>query len=372
MEINLISIVMVMFIYFKTRGLTKMVAQRNFAMAINAEMLFFLSDLFHVLMMQGLLPYSGVFALLLKSTYFLSTSLMCFFWFVYFEYLQESPFVINRKNVLLSSVLVWAMGVLLIINGFTGVCFRINGNGEYERGPLFIILYLISYPYVFFTCLRAFIRVFRKKYYSQRKMLIRLALFPVGPAIAGIIQFVYPQLPVACAALAFATLLMYTDWTDQMISVDPLTRLHNRKTLEYYYEQWHDNKVSGASLYLMMIDANRFKKINDTYGHVQGDMALIRIADAMQLAFRGYNRQFIIARYGGDEFAILVWAESEDAISVFKEKISAELTALNKKANSPYDLSVSIGSYKASADMPLKTLIEKADELLYEEKKNIN
>ena len=179
-----------------------------------------------------------------------------------------------------------------------------------------------------------------------------------------------PQLPVACLALSFATLIIYMDWTDQMISADPLTHLHNRKMLEYYYGQWSENKEAGASLYLLMADANKFKSINDTYGHVQGDMALIRIADAIRHALRGHSRRFNIARYGGDEFAILVWEEDEQGIADLKGRINSELSRLNKEAGSPYDLTVSIGSYKAEQNMPLKALVEKADEQLYEAKKH--
>ena len=370
-EINVISIVLVFYIHQKNAGLTQMVAQRNFTMAIDAEMMFFLSDMLYVLMKQGLMPYTSFFAILFKTGYFISTAMMCFFWFVYFEYLQDSPFVQNRKNVLIASALVWVMGILLAVNTFTGVCFGINSEGQYERGPLFISLYLLSYPYVIFTCLRALIRSFRKKYFSQRKMLLRLAFFPVAPAIAGLIQFKFPMLPVACLALAFATLVMYMEWTEQMISVDPLTHLGNRKNLEYHYDQWRGNKEEHASLYLLMIDANKFKSINDTYGHVQGDMALIRIADSMRLALRGHNRRFNIARYGGDEFAILVWCDDEKDIDALKVRIADELARLNKEADSPYDLTVSIGAHMAAADIPIKTLIEKADELLYEEKKKL-
>lgn len=370
LEINVISVLIVAFIHYKTSGITKMVAQRNFAMAIDSEIIFFLSDLFYVLMMQGLMPFSVFFLLLFKTVYFISTSLMCFFWFIYFEHIQESMLVKNRRRTLCSSALVWVMGIILVVNVFTGVCFKLDENGVYVRGPLFMVLYLISYPYVLITCCRAFYRSFTKKYHAQRKELRKLAFFPVVPAIAGLIQFVQPQLPVACLALSFATLIIYMDWTDQMISADPLTRLHNRKMLEYYYDQWSVNKEAGASLYLLMVDANKFKSINDTFGHVQGDMALIRIADAIRQALSTHSRRFTIARYGGDEFAILVWEEDEQGIAVLKDRIDSELKKLNKEAGAPYDLTVSIGSYKAEQNMPLKALVEKADEQLYEAKKN--
>ena len=368
LEINLISVVLVALIHYKTSGLTKMVAQRNFAMAIDAQMVFFVSDTLFAMMFYGVFPQVPALEMLAKEVYFMSTALLCFYWFVYFEHLQESPFVKSRKRVWMSSVLVWIVGILLFINLFTGICFHVDENGTYGRGPLFILLYVFSYAYVFFTCIRAFTRLFKRQYYSQRKMLIKLALFPVAPAIAGIIQFFLPELPVACAALSIATLIIYMDWTDEMISVDPLTHLNNRKMIDYYYEQWQDNKEDNASLYLLMVDANKFKSINDTYGHLEGDKALIRIADAMRLALRGHNRRFTIARYGGDEFVVLIWDESEVAIENLKARIGRTLHRLNKEANSPYELSVCIGSEKASHDIALKDLIELADEHLYAEK----
>ncbi len=371
LEINLISIVLVAFIHYKTNGLTKMVAQRNFAMAIDAQLAFFVSDTLFAMMFYGLFPKIPAFMLFSKEVYFLSTSLLCFFWFVYFEYLQNSPFVRDRKRVWQSSFLVWIMVILLVVNLFTGICFRVDSDGNYSRGPLFIVMYIISYSYVFFTCIRAFIRLFKKQYYSQRSMLIKLALFPVGPAIAGIIQFFLPELPVACAALAFATLIIYMDRTDSMIALDPLTHLHNRKMIDYYYSIWHDDKESNASLFLLMIDANKFKSINDTYGHIQGDKALVRIADAMRISLRGHNRRFNIARFGGDEFAILVWAENEDEILALEKRIHTSLANLNAREHSPYELTVSIGHEQASRDLPLKDLIEKADAKLYEEKERL-
>lgn len=371
LEINLISVILVALVHYKTSGMTKMVSQRNFVMAIDSLMVFFVSDTVFAMMFYGFFPKIPALQILTKEIYFMSTSLLCFFWFVYFEHLQDSPFVKNRKRVLWSSALVWLMAVLLLVNLFTGICFRVDADGTYSRGPLFIVLYLISYVYVFATSIRAFSRLFKRQYFSQRSQLIKLALFPVAPAAAGIIQFFVPELPVACAALSIITLIIYMDWTDEMISVDPLTRLNNRKSVDYFYEQWKESREDKATLYLLMIDANRFKSINDTYGHLEGDKALVRIADAMRLSLRGRNNRCILARYGGDEFVILIWEESEVAIENLKALIGRTLKRLNKEAGSPYELSVCIGSEKASHDMQLKDLIELADKNLYAEKEKL-
>ena len=368
LEINIVAVVLVGMIHYKTNGISRMVAQRNFAMSIAAEIVFFLSDTAFVMIVHGLLPYSRAGMMLCKELYFFATTLMCFFWFVYFEYFQESPFVENRRRIRIASVLVWIMAVLLIVNIFTGILFYVDENGGYHRGRLFIIQYILPYLYVLTTCMRAFIGIFDKKKYAKRKQLIKLALFPVAPAGAGILQFLYPELPLACATLAIATLMMYLDWVDRMISVDPLTRLNNRKQLLYHYEHWRTASDENALIYLLMIDANKFKSINDTYGHIEGDNALLRIAEALRMACHNYKRRTNIARYGGDEFVILVWADDEEDIIGLIKRIHDKLDALNEQADAPYELTVSIGYSKVSSRLSLDEVIEEADVMLYKEK----
>ena len=371
LEINLISVILVGIIRYKTNGISKMVAQRNFGMAIDAEMVFFLSDTLYVMMVEGVLPKNKGLMLLAKEFYFFSTALMCFFWFVYFEHMQESGFVKNRKRVLKSSVLVWVVWILLCINIFNGMLFYVDAEGVYHRGPLFITLYLLSYIYVFFTCIRAFIGIFQKDKIGKRKLLILLALFPVAPAGAGILQFKYPYLPLACAALSIVTLIMYLNWLDEMISIDPLTKLNNRKQLNYQYNQWINNSDDSTEKYLVIIDANKFKSINDTYGHIEGDAALIRIADALRIACKGLSRRASITRFGGDEFVILLSTDNESEVKKLKSVIAIKLKELNDAACVPYELTVSIGIAKANKKTPLKVLIDNADRKLYEAKKKL-
>ena len=369
-EINILAIILVSIILFKTQGITKMVAQRNFAMSIYAEILFFFSDTIYVMISRGVFAYSSITVMIMKSIYFFATTLMCFFWFLYFEYLQDSPFIKNRKRVRISSALVWVLALLLIINTFTGILFYVDDNGKYCRGSLFILQYIIAYIYVLITSCRAFVGIFDKKKLTQRHNLIMLTLFPIAPAGAGILQYIYPHLPLACAALSIATLIIYVEYMDKMISVDPLTKLSNRKQLIYYYERWQEN-LADEDMYLLMIDANKFKSINDTYGHIEGDAALVRISDAMSLGCNATHIKHSISRYGGDEFAILFWTSDENEVLNLIGEINKHLSILNKEADSPYELTVSIGYAKADKKTDLTSLIAIADEKLYEVKRKI-
>lgn len=370
-EINLVAVILVSMIRYKTNGLSKMVSQKNFVMATDAVIAFFLLDTWFVMIKCGLFPYSKTAVLAAKTVYFFSTALMCYFWFIYFECMQESPFVKSQKRVQLSSALVWVMGVLLIVNLFTGIFFYVDSDNVYHRGPLFIVQYIMPYTYVFFTCFRAFSGIFKNHNIAKRRMLIMLALFPIAPAGAGILQFIYPQLPLACAALSLAMLVLYLEWVDRMISVDPLTHLNNRKQLAYYFEQWQQDDDDKKPPYLIIADANKFKSINDTYGHLQGDAALVRIANAMRLGCRDLGRRHNIVRFGGDEFVILVWAGSEENVRLLCESISRHLTILNDEAKAPYPLSLSYGSAKANEELTLEELISLADEELYEVKRTL-
>ena len=112
-----------------------------------------------------------------------------------------------------------------------------------------------------------------------------------------------------------------------------------------------------------------FKSINDTYGHIQGDAALCRIADALRQSCGGLARRANIARYGGDEFVVLVSAESPSVVDALTERIHDTLARLNEKARAPYALSVSVGVATARRGESLKDALDVADRRLYEAKK---
>ncbi|MBQ6639259.1 MAG: diguanylate cyclase, partial [Lachnospiraceae bacterium] len=373
LEINLLSVAIIAVIRLKTLGLSKMVAQRNFSMALDSMVVFFLSDTYRVIAHNRFLPYWKTGVILSKDIYFLSTALMCYFWFVYFEYLQDSPFVKNRKRLWISSAFVWIQLILIIVNHFVPILYYVDESRTYTRGPLFFLLYIFAYIYVLVTCTRAFIGLLDKRKAEQRQKLLMLAIFPIAPAIGGIIQYIVPNIPVVCGMLSIATLVLYLNWITEMVSVDPLTKLNNRKQLVHHYEQWVKGNDEHMDIQFLMIDANRFNSINDTYGHVEGDAALARVAEALRRGCKVLKHRANIARYGGDEFVIITKGETDESIEELKKAINDSLQVLIEEANSPYPLTVSIGTAMAGGyeKLSFKVIAELADEELYEEKKKL-
>lgn len=369
LEINIFSLVLIGIVLLKTRGLSQMVAQSNFAMSIIAEMVFFVSDTLFVLVNEGVLPGGKPVMMACKEVYFLATAAMCFFWFIYFEYLRETRFVKRRRYVLYSTSILWLMVIALLANLFNHSLFYIDESGVYRRGPFFILTYILSYSYVLIAFIRVMINLKRDTEATNKDLLIRLAFFPLFPGISGVQQFIYPRLPSACATISITTLYLYLTWVDQLISLDPLTGLNNRKQLTHTFNNLSKSHEDQDKIRLYLIDVNHFKQINDTYGHLQGDNALKIIAEALKAACKGANRGTVIARYGGDEFVILVSENNNDETIDLKERIKEKLKELSEKKSVPFELTVSVGSACSDNGDSLKDLILKADKAMYMEKK---
>lgn len=150
---------------------------------------------------------------------------------------------------------------------------------------------------------------------------------------------------------------------------DPLTKLLNRRGLYNSLTQWCAMaRRYEHELGVLVIDVDHFKTVNDTYGHPIGDEVLCAIAGALAKAVRGSD---LVARYGGDEFAVLAPHTSAETIRSLARRILDEVNALTFCiAGDRLDLSVSVGSAYAesSAGAAPERLLSRADESLYEAK----
>ncbi|WP_456450698.1 GGDEF domain-containing protein [Hydrogenimonas sp.] len=152
-------------------------------------------------------------------------------------------------------------------------------------------------------------------------------------------------------------------------NIDPLTKLFNRKALEIdSHELLKHGDERNLDLVALMIDADDFKKINDTFGHVAGDKVLILLAKLFKSSIREYDRAY---RYGGEEFLIIFnRAKKEDAVKV-AERIM-QLVRNNKLIykNQVIRITLSMGLTEHQKGDTLETLIERADAAVYEAKKS--
>jgi diguanylate cyclase (GGDEF)-like protein len=150
--------------------------------------------------------------------------------------------------------------------------------------------------------------------------------------------------------------------------IDELTGLYNRRGFMTLAEhQMRLSRRKQSAFYLIFADLDGMKIINDTYGHKEGDQALIQTAHLLKETFRGSD---IIARMGGDEFAIFAIEPAASSAEQIARRFQDNIAAFNAKQAKPYNLSVSVGVVECPHDSPLTLdqLLEQADTLMYRNK----
>ncbi len=169
----------------------------------------------------------------------------------------------------------------------------------------------------------------------------------------------------AGAALHNARLMRYLH---QEALTDPLTGLPNRRAFEETLErEVHRARRYGHTFALLMVDLNGFKRINDTYGHVQGDVVLRQAAQALRSALRDSD---FLARYGGDEFVILLPETNARRARRVAQKLAQCIEQLTFEGLPPEErcgLSAGVAVYPRDATDPYR-LLELADQRMYAHK----
>jgi diguanylate cyclase (GGDEF)-like protein len=152
-------------------------------------------------------------------------------------------------------------------------------------------------------------------------------------------------------------------------NTDELTGLHNRRGFMTLAEQyWRQAGRTNEDFALLYIDMDGFKQINDSYGHAQGDQALLAIARLLQQTFREAD---ILARFGGDEFAVLLTDCGGPAARAAADRLTANLNQMNADAGAPYALSMSLGlaQFNPKEQSGIPSLLELGDAEMYANKR---
>jgi diguanylate cyclase (GGDEF)-like protein/PAS domain S-box-containing protein len=149
---------------------------------------------------------------------------------------------------------------------------------------------------------------------------------------------------------------------------DELTSLYNRRGfLTLSEQQIKIARRMKQRLLLIYADMNEMKKINDTFGHAKGDEAIKALAEILKNTFRESD---IIARIGGDEFAILATTFRARSERTYMERLKANIDAYNAIGKCPYLLSISTGIFICDPLIPcgIEEMLVAADKRMYEQK----
>lgn len=146
---------------------------------------------------------------------------------------------------------------------------------------------------------------------------------------------------------------------------DSLTKLYNRRFMYKKFSELLHTKKSIEVL-LLLFDCDDFKYINDVYGHVKGDTVLIEISNAL---LQTKSKSDILARWGGDEFLMLVFDKDEERLYHQIESIHHRLRVLSRDLDIPIAISSGYARYTKNEDS-IDDLIRRADQNMYANKNN--
>ena len=198
----------------------------------------------------------------------------------------------------------------------------------------------------------------------------KVVLEPLMVVAGGLLQvFALRETPVFCFACTIFMIVFFINAMETQISTDPLTGLNNRGQLEHYTLQKSNLHREGRLTFVVMFDINDFKLINDTYGHAEGDQALIVVANSMRAAARKHAMPMFLARYGGDEFILIAHPTEAAQVDAMIRDIRGEIKAACAANGAPYTLSIGAGySQLTGGEDTFQACAQRADENLYLDK----
>ncbi|MDW7659412.1 MAG: diguanylate cyclase [Bacillota bacterium] len=283
-------------------------------------------------------------------------------WLLYVFY-QLSGSMKRTLHVLYAVLAVIAVNwALTFTTPSTGWFFSIDGANNYTRGPLFLFHVLIPYGFLLIT----FILILSYKSVQEPAVHRSLLLFILPPLIGTVLQSLFFGLSLTWASITVSILIIFLRIQNRGLFTDSLTGTYNRR----HFERIINSKISRAGLEgfsVIIADLDAFKQINDQFGHDVGDEALMQTVHLFRKTLR---QDDLIARFGGDEFYILL--DITDPV-ILKEKvrrITEVFDRFSAENRLPYRLAVSMGAavYGEKGRQSAEDYLRYVDQLMYQTK----
>lgn len=283
---------------------------------------------------------------------------------LWLTYLDE--IILNNEKEKKRKLLVYAVFNILavaivIVNYFTGILFTISEDNVYARGPA--VLWTMGMNSVlFFGYLPSLIPY--RKFINGRIYELILAL-GILPFLGAAVQLIFYGTPLIWPMMALVALVAHSLVEKEELRRDCLTGLLSRIQMERRAQFLLDRRQPFS---LILLDIDRFKNINDTYGHKEGDQVLCIIANLLGKSIKQVDSAY---RYAGDEFILIIECEDSDAAKKVVERLENNLLKYNKTNLEPYTVSFSAGTayYDGKIDTGIIDLFVLADERMYQNKK---
>lgn len=357
-------------LYHDHTSIDKQEKQVKYDHALLAFLLYFLSDAIWSGVDSGVFPVSTFSVMVTNFANFILMTVITYSWLLYVMAEEQIPGR-NRliiKHALIFPLFVSVVGILIVYLVSPGLLI----SPELKSTRLFdLFLCVIPNIYIIAVLVYTIRKAVNEKNPLEKKKHLYIGGFPIMAVAGGLLQMLLmPELPIFCFASTILMLIFYIKSMDSRISTDPLTNLNNRGQLLRYISQEGNLFTEGRSTYIVMIDINDFKKINDTYGHSEGDSALVILSGAITSVIRNHHMPIFLARYGGDEFILIVRPVEESEMDALIADLRESIVKKCEDENKPYRISIGIGMDKLlrSEEDAFAKSLKRADDKMYENK----
>ena len=294
------------------------------------------------------------------SLFLIAQNCTYYFGFVFIDYFAYRNVERSKKLILFTVIFLAIYSAGVIANLRAGFYFTVSADNRYVPGSLYPLRLLLSYSSILLIIIDVLLGA---KYFKPSQAYL-VILFIMITGIGAALDVVLREGSLTWPCFAAAVLYLYFFILQSDSKIDSLTGLGNRYSFNEFFNKL-SRQNTRAEYSVVMIDMDRFKEINDTLGHLQGDNALRDIAAIIRGVIR---RADFAARYGGDEFVLATDAQHD--IRRVMDRIQDAINLQNEKRVRPYQLYISYGYdvFTTHSGRSIQEFLAKIDALMYEHK----
>lgn len=294
---------------------------------------------------------------------FLVNPLIMAIWMLYV--CEQLPLEVkSKRNARITAAILCAINAAICVaTPFYGLIFYFDADKLYHRGPLYLIT---SFSMIAMAVYTELLLIKCRKNIEPRHF-YAFFLFLVPPIAASILQILVYGYAFALNFTVFSELVVFVYIQNRNLDRDYLTGLYNRRMLDNYLRKKIRAADASHSFAAILLDINNFKHINDELGHREGDAALVSAAGLLRSVTRAGT---MIARYGGDEFCIVVDLDRRSDFEALLSRIKEQATMEKQIGDKVLRLSFSMGGdiYDPALQMSLSAFQAHIDKAMYEDK----
>jgi diguanylate cyclase (GGDEF)-like protein len=254
---------------------------------------------------------------------------------------------------------------VVILSQYWGWLYYIDSDNIYHRGPLywFPVCITVALSIISFTLIAANHKKIETRYFFS------LVFFPIPPLICVILQAAFYGTSLILSGITISSLIIFLNIQNRSMNIDYLTGAYNRRGLEIYMAEQINISCEEKTFSAIWIDLDNFKLINDTFGHNTGDHVLETSVKLLRSCLRPTD---FIARFGGDEFCIILDISDKADLETAVTRIKDCVKSYNERAANPYKLALSMGYavYDYHARLRVEEFQKQIDELMYRDKQS--